>query len=125
MRHGPQPWWTMRAPPLSLPATPGADTSRILQGTAQAPGLGAREPVQGGSAGVGGSRPPIPAQPRAGRWVDGPARGLAIGLRGRWTTGGGLAGGAWRHCKLRITSSAVGEGRSVAVPGLGRRRRDG
>lgn len=31
---------------------------------------------------------------------------------------GGWAGGAWRHCKLRITSSAVCEGRSAAVPGL-------
>lgn len=31
---------------------------------------------------------------------------------------GGWAGSAWRHCKLRITSSAVCEGRSAAVPGL-------
>lgn len=31
---------------------------------------------------------------------------------------GWVGRGAWRHCKLRITSSAVGDGRSVAVPGL-------
>ena len=52
---------------------------------------------------------------------EGPRGRRHAASRGRWTTGvGGRVGwGAWRHCKLRITSSAVCEGRSAAVPRLG------
>lgn len=105
-KEGSESWTTVgkctsahhrRGPQRPLQAGgPAQHAFRILQGDGSWPRVGGKR-ARAGRVRGGDTRPPEGG-----------------GQRG----GGGWAGGAWRHCKLRITSSAVCEGRSAAVPGL-------